>query len=462
MSSPTSSQFQPPYSSQLPLPPSSVETKIKQNLSEIQKLLNQPPFDSSETERTLSDQFSSILSLGYSHHSIARSLTIHNISIKTLLQNKLSLTSPQYNDILSACKDFSEASCSYETPEKKPRLETESSSPPLEKTSLTERSCLLPFPTLKPASPQQKINKGKSSLAFLLDTIIKNDAKGSRQIQCPNKGDKEHSGGHICATCSLTVKMLYHGKRSLTKQILEFLKHTNKETLIASIEQLSFEEKGTFDKKYLSSLEVTQLINKCGIGDSVCLPNTKNPASQLSIYESVKNIVDAGTNDATTLCILGVWKNSSSLNLSSLEEREGLVVLRGQQFCLVSPESLSYIFMHLEQYTYHNGVRGQRHAISKEQALFLAKSTFYTMHAILLSPKVKSHSESLQVRTALSWKLVQHIFSLILAISSGRKLAVLPCKIPTPPEDLGFSDQRAVHLLAAFQSFVERNRLLPQ
>ncbi|WP_213357895.1 hypothetical protein [Chlamydiifrater phoenicopteri] len=440
MSSPLSSTTEGTLSPPPSPPAASTKEKIQHNLEIIEKLGLTYSQEASNSLRELSEQISSISFLGHNYQLIAEAFSVLKISLGSLLKTESPLTPQQYEELVSTCRDLSESSSSSEPPSKKTRLEEVLTTP-------TESFL---------QQPAEEID----AITFLLDTALEQkEGTFLSPVQCPLDLNSEESQ-HLCHICSLTKYLLKSKRQVLTTQLGVLLEHTSKETLRKAINKLSFKEKCSFDKSFFSCLEIAEIMAECNLGKEICIPGVGNPVPQLGVYKAVEAVIQAGPENCVTKSIIETWKNSPPLSISSLEEQEGLLVFRGGFSCLVTPESLYSIFSGLEQRIYIRTREGPRKPISEEQCKLLAKATFYTLYALLQSPRIQTQTTQQTESTAFSWKLVQHVFSLILAINPDKKLAILPTKASAGVmSDLGFSEEEAPPLLLAFRRFILANNL---
>ncbi|WP_213318535.1 hypothetical protein [Chlamydiifrater volucris] len=307
-------------------------------------------------------------------------------------------------------------------------------------------------------APEEDLFRKTSSFFVLLDAIVKNKRRiPPFKIPCPNGGREQQ---HVCSICMLSHHIMSsESSRTLSQQLETLLLHTTKEALVGALISLTEEGKMTslYDKKVFTRLEVARIAAKCNMGDAICLPGVRNPAEEVTLYESMERVIKGGLQHPLTQTIKELWESSTPVPKMDpsilMEEHEN-------KFSLVAPSSLVPIFSSLTlRCCYHGKRKDRRTPLFPSYATFVAKLTILSLQAIKASPQgIKYLTKTSFNWTAFQKETVAHVYCLILASNDSWNIEVLPTVLSvTPKQVLSFSTEDMIRMTPSLANFVRIN-----
>ncbi|WP_348660353.1 hypothetical protein [Chlamydiifrater volucris] len=478
----------------------------------------------------LKHQITSLFSLGYSSKLIAEALSVSDLYLKTLLKKNMILTTPQYNLVLANCRDLSESSGSSSTqtapqslldPSLHEDIRSESSKEkyldshlPLKKRKISLQS--LPNPTAPSLSPLKDISqtealqqertyqeqppqpgkrKEKShhiddphleisssseeeeepsttltqeQLVILVKTIQhKNRERGLGQIMCPNR-QSVTEGKHSCLLCQFTQQLLRGNPVVLVRQLKMLLEYTDVSKLSSALASLFAKESthAVLEKRRLSNLEAAIIIDKCEIGDAICLPGYQNPASQLRLYQSLDNVIRQELKSPLTQAIWQAWQTDRPpFYPAPAFPRTVFIINETGHLQKLSAELLSTLFSKVaHRYFAQRKDKTSRGKLETGMpprvSDFLADMTLATLEALKRSGVGSPFLLSSPEGPLFPWSTVDHVFSLILVSNPTWKVAVLPSKLSfKTTEELSLPEEVICMLQPSMQQFAAKNRI---
>ncbi|WP_213357892.1 hypothetical protein [Chlamydiifrater phoenicopteri] len=304
-----------------------------------------------------------------------------------------------------------------------------------------------------------------SALSFFINFALENKGKQVLIMYCPFETSEERD--HICKQCFLAKRVFQRKALALIAQIERFLSYTSKELLIKALAHL-FSDcgiKALGECHSLSNIEIALLLKNCNVGDNVCLPGIKNPASQAELYYHMEKVISSGLTDPLTSAILETWEKSSKI-ASSEDEEPSISIL--QEDGSIATCNLPYLHPILSSIAYRyfiqkeaNVVRGKIfYQLSEQTTTFFAKTTIYTLKALTQSPLAVPYLSSSPSGLLFPWSVVRHVLCLVLSSNPLRKVVVLPSKIsPKASQDLSLSQEELEDVLPSLQRFTKINKL---
>ncbi|WP_348660343.1 hypothetical protein [Chlamydiifrater volucris] len=305
-----------------------------------------------------------------------------------------------------------------------------------------------------------------TALSFLIDFVIESRGRRVLHINCPQMTSETVQ--HVCHQCILAKRVLQRRSSLLMTQLERLLMYTSKEKLVRALMHLFSDIKlQTLGERHsLSNVELALLLRNCDIGDEVCVPGALNPASQAELYYAMEKVISSGLQEPLTSAILEVWKTSRSLLSEKDEEKFSILVLRDDENlgpCDIP--TLLPIFTSLAQrYFLKKESRATRgvtiSSMSDSTARFVAKATICTLKAFAHSPLAVPYQVLSPLGWVFPWKVVVHIFSIILSSNESWKTVVLPSRIsPVSSQELSFSQEEISEVLPCLKRFLKRNKI---
>ncbi|WP_348660342.1 hypothetical protein [Chlamydiifrater volucris] len=422
--------------------PTPLKEQINNNFRRILWLISRECLENIE-HKILCSQIESMFSLGFSYQVIARALTASKISLGVLMKNNSHLSANQYDIVVTACEDLSEASGSSSSSATKSSRKRKAEEEPKQgpSTSTTEGS---DFPTLS------KQPCGASSIITLfLDTVLERKIEEKALIPCPQNINKDPN--HVCSTCTCIKDLFSCRKPPLIRQTEKLLEYTEKKSLSEALSLPIL--KSAIQQRHLGAVDVLLLIDKLGIGDAVRLPNEPHPTSCLGIYLSMDKVIKSGMTNALTRAVTVCWK-TPSVTPSEEKSISCLFVSRGNTTCGFFRESLESTFLKLRILV----PQGEQLTLTDKMppllAVFSSRATFLTLCNLLKNPLGEPFIlRSDRSEKIVPWSVVEHVYSLILSIM--KKICIPKNKISAQEKLLSFPPQEASELSTILYGFAD-------
>ncbi|WP_213357889.1 hypothetical protein [Chlamydiifrater phoenicopteri] len=348
-----------------------------------------------------------------------------------------------------------------------PSEKSSEESAPKKKTHKTHHTIPATGETMETAAEEDpERQQAIKSISFLLSALEK-ESPDSPPPDCPEA--KSHSPFETsCQTCYL-FKLLNKKKYAkILAQIKSFLKFSSSSNILKAL--LNLFPEGTVSeiskRTSFSNLELSYMLRDCGVGDEVCLPDRSNPAAQADLYYTVNELILNGIEFPLTKTILEIWESSPPV-LSSPREflTPPIVVKEDGSTHVCHPPLLKPILEPLAQryFDVREGKRKRARMLPKLSTTtinFVAKVTMFTIRAMEKSTSGKTFLRPSSSGLLCPWKVMEHIFCLILSAHPLWKLSVLPSKIhPEGVQELSFPEEEIDFIFSRLQRFALQNHI---
>ncbi|EPP34849.1 hypothetical protein CP10139811_0747 [Chlamydia ibidis] len=455
---------------------------------------------------TLNHQLFALIKKGYSLNTLAKSLVICQISLRSLLITNTPLSEKEMTLLTSSCEDISSSGSSGI------QLRNTTSQTEQEKSSLPSTS-ILPLTALpikkrplqeKTTDEEQKVKRAKlssptpsrskeetlpvsqtsescvaslissnssdaiwnaSSIRFLLKNVAKRTLieRTSRLLPCESVACS--TPHNVCSTCQLTLMVDLKLKKTAIIQLEKLLQFTSLEALEAALLKNSFSKSAILTSDLgFSNLNLAFLIKDCNIGDAICIDRGSNPGKLLNLYLEMLQVVHLGTTTPLVKLMKQIWDNSPPIELTVPTFEANILMIESSGIVIrITQSYLEELIADAERLLRYSSTTSHRTSSyrRKMSADFQQTSSLlamYTLMAMIHHQEGKKYCIETPQGLAVPQTIVKHVFYAVLASNTTCSILISLSKPSMQPmKGITFPADEAKILSESLLAFSRRN-----